>query len=247
MTDQPVLRRRSLAALPSPQRQRQRQRGAALFVGLVFTLAALLLAVGAITSAVYQQRIAGSTREREVAFQAAEAALRDAELSIMCRTYQSRSSTLGQCVAGPGSPASPACLPGCGGGPPAQRFAVGFEPFAAATTGKSVCPNGLCTADDTQAKPIWETVDWTATAAPGDASGAATTVPIGFFTGHPGFATGAVVPNLPPAWQPRFLIEAVPAVCDPAVRFCTYRITATGWGSASAATRVTLQELFRPW
>ena len=44
MTDQPVLRRRSLAALPSPQRQRQRQRGAALFVGLVILAAVSVIA-----------------------------------------------------------------------------------------------------------------------------------------------------------------------------------------------------------
>lgn len=233
-------------------------------MGLVFTLAALLLAIGGIMANVYQQRIAGSTQERELAFQAAEAALRDAEMSLMCRVYVPKSNTLGQCVAGPGSPATPACLPGCGSGPASKRFALGFQPFEPAATPltKGKCPNGLCTPLDTQSTPTWKDVKWespasttggSTTASPGISTSG--TVPIGYFTAHPNFATQDVVPGITASRQPRFLIEAVPAVCDPAVRFCTYRITATGWGNASntsatgskPATTVTLQELFRPW
>ncbi|MBU1362059.1 MAG: hypothetical protein KKC79_03360 [Gammaproteobacteria bacterium] len=183
------------------------QRGAALFMGLVFTLAALLLAIGAVLAGFYQQRIAGSARDRDLAFQAAEAALRDAELSIMCRAYTGATPALSPCAAGG------TCMPGCGSGPPSSRFALGFQPATA-----SSCPNGLCTpaplppptTPPTTSEPIWEAVDWSSTS----------TIPIGTFTRHPDRTTG-VVPGISLARQPRFLIEAVPATCDPAVRFCT--------------------------
>ncbi len=74
------------------QRQRQRQqqcrsravsqRGLSLVTTLMFTVAALVLGVSVMGVNVMQERIIGNTKDRDFAFQAAEAALRDAEQDI---------------------------------------------------------------------------------------------------------------------------------------------------------------------
>jgi len=213
-------------------------------MGLIFSLAALLLAIGAVMSTIYQQRIATSTRDRELAFQAAEAALRDAEMALMCRVYTS-TDALGQCIGGADFPSTPACMPGCDGEQASKRFAVGFNSYDAA---KGLCPFGFCTTQSepgTEAasnKPVWEHVDWSKEKDT-EPTLERSTVPIGYFTHHPAYEKGEVVPGV--VAQPRFLIEAVPPKCDPKEKYCGYRITARGWGSKDSV--VTLQEFFRPW
>lgn len=56
-----------------------RQRGAALAVGLIILVVLTLIGVQAMRSNIVQERMAGNMRERNVAFQAAEAALRVGE------------------------------------------------------------------------------------------------------------------------------------------------------------------------
>ncbi|MCG5534646.1 pilus assembly PilX family protein [Ectothiorhodospira mobilis] len=58
---------------------RPRQRGAVLAVSLIFLLLLTLLGVTTMQSTLLQERMAGSFRDRDLAFQAAEAGLRDAE------------------------------------------------------------------------------------------------------------------------------------------------------------------------
>jgi type IV pilus assembly protein PilX len=55
------------------------QRGAALVISLILLLVMSLIGVTAMQSATMQERMAGNTRDRHLAFQAAEAALREAE------------------------------------------------------------------------------------------------------------------------------------------------------------------------
>ncbi|GBL44470.1 type IV fimbrial biogenesis protein PilX [Sulfuriferula multivorans] len=55
------------------------QRGAALFVSLVFLVILTLLGVAAFQSATLQEKMTGNLRDQSVAFQSAEAALRDGE------------------------------------------------------------------------------------------------------------------------------------------------------------------------
>lgn len=57
----------------------QRQRGASLMVSLVFLVIIAMLGVTAANVTTLQERMAGHTRDRDLALQAAEAALRDAE------------------------------------------------------------------------------------------------------------------------------------------------------------------------
>ena len=55
------------------------QRGAALVVGLIFLAMLSLMGVAAYTVAVQEERMAGNTRDKIRAFEAAEASLRDCE------------------------------------------------------------------------------------------------------------------------------------------------------------------------
>lgn len=59
-----------------------RQTGSALFLSLVFLLLLTLLGVTAMESGTLEEKMAGNSRSRNVAFQAAESALRDAEWLI---------------------------------------------------------------------------------------------------------------------------------------------------------------------
>ncbi|PKO33295.1 MAG: hypothetical protein CVU34_13535 [Betaproteobacteria bacterium HGW-Betaproteobacteria-7] len=56
-----------------------RQGGAILFVGLILMVALTMLAFTALRTATMQERMAGNVRDRGIAFQAAESALRAAE------------------------------------------------------------------------------------------------------------------------------------------------------------------------
>ena len=55
------------------------QRGVVLIISLIFLLVLTLMGVAAMQGTTMQERMAGNSQDRNVAFQAAEAALRDAE------------------------------------------------------------------------------------------------------------------------------------------------------------------------
>lgn len=57
----------------------RQQRGMTLIVALIFLAMLALLGATAAQNSVLEERMAGNTRDRDLAFQAAEAALRDAE------------------------------------------------------------------------------------------------------------------------------------------------------------------------
>lgn len=69
--------------LPTGATRAARQRGVSLTATLLFTVAALLLGVSVMGINVMQERMVGNTRDRDLAFQAAEAALREAEDDIL--------------------------------------------------------------------------------------------------------------------------------------------------------------------
>lgn len=56
-----------------------RERGSVLVISLVILLVLTLLGIGGMSTTIMQEKMVGNTRERERAFQATEAALRDAE------------------------------------------------------------------------------------------------------------------------------------------------------------------------
>lgn len=59
-----------------------RLQGSALIVVLLLLVVAMMMAVVSVRTATLEERMAGNTRDRQVAFQMAEAALRDAEQAI---------------------------------------------------------------------------------------------------------------------------------------------------------------------
>ncbi|MEN9904638.1 MAG: hypothetical protein RLZZ555_1203 [Pseudomonadota bacterium] len=63
-------------------RSPRKQAGTALIVALVFLIVLAMLGLWSVSNNVLQERMAGNTRNRDLALQAAEAALRDAELTL---------------------------------------------------------------------------------------------------------------------------------------------------------------------
>lgn len=61
---------------------RSRQRGASLLISLIFLVIMAMLGVTLANVTNLEERMAGNTRDRDLALQAAEAALRDAELQL---------------------------------------------------------------------------------------------------------------------------------------------------------------------
>ena len=61
---------------------RQRQRGLSLVTSLIFMLAILLIGVAALSVSTMQEKMIGNTKDQDLAMQAAEAGLRDAEAYV---------------------------------------------------------------------------------------------------------------------------------------------------------------------
>src|SRR5688572_33183181 len=64
------------------KRQDHRERGAVLIVALLFLVMLTMLGITAMTGTTMEERMAGNARDNSVAFQAAEAALRDARRDL---------------------------------------------------------------------------------------------------------------------------------------------------------------------
>jgi type IV pilus assembly protein PilX len=72
----------------SSLRTRSRQTGASLLVSLVFLVIMAMLGVTVANVTSLQERMAGHTRDRDLALQAAEASLRDAEERLADSTFR---------------------------------------------------------------------------------------------------------------------------------------------------------------
>jgi len=114
-----------------------RQHGLALFMVLVFLTILTMLALTAIRGATLGERMARNQSDRTLATQAAEAALRDAELDL--RTLRADGSI---------------CSPGSAG----CRATEDYAPWENGYAFQSGCPSGLCDGAVTQALPVkvWE-------------------------------------------------------------------------------------------
>lgn len=64
------------------------QKGSALLISLVMLLLISIISVGAMQSSILQERMSSNMQDRELAFQAAEAALRDAENLILTQDLE---------------------------------------------------------------------------------------------------------------------------------------------------------------
>jgi type IV pilus assembly protein PilX len=61
---------------------RRRQKGAVLIVSLIFLLVITMLAVGSMQNTVLEEKMAGNASDRNLAFQSAESAAREAEIFV---------------------------------------------------------------------------------------------------------------------------------------------------------------------
>ena len=66
-----------------PKQRVRREQGAVLITGLVFLLVLTMLGISAMSINALEERMAGNSRDLNLAFQAAESGLRDAELDIL--------------------------------------------------------------------------------------------------------------------------------------------------------------------
>lgn len=123
-----------------PPSLRNRQSGVALVVGLIFLVVLSLLGISAMQSATLEERMAGNLRDRSLAVQSAEAALRDAENDILG-------------IRANGIP--------CPAGSPTCRL-VGERPIEASEgsqgldIGKADCAQGQCRFLASTSNPVWK-------------------------------------------------------------------------------------------
>lgn len=195
-----------------------RQLGAALVVCLLMLSVILLLGIYSVQIALQEQKTARNEMDRQLAFQAAEVALSDAELDI---------------EASPDSEKSRSRLfsaQGVSGLPEDGDFVCG--------SGISSRFLGICKAAIEGVPPAWQGIDFL-----DSSSGTASSVPYGRFTGQP-FPTGDGALS---GTMPRYLIELIPdrtaGERADQLRY-VYRITAIGFGMHQK-TQVVLQTLYR--
>ncbi|MEO8938704.1 MAG: PilX N-terminal domain-containing pilus assembly protein [Burkholderiaceae bacterium] len=222
----------------------RRESGFSLIVSLLMLIVIIILGISASQMAVNEERGARNDRDRQIAFQAAEAALKDGEAEI--------SGSVTGCplrlVPAPGTGTQPGG--GRAGTSPLVCFnetaGVGF--VSAGTTACSTNDNiGLCDGTTTPAY-LSSTVDFY-----GDAKGAnsvPTTVRYGQFSSRTfasqyvqSAATGLVGQPIA-VYPPRYIIERVyknVSLVDMAGKYM-FRVTAMGFG-ANPNTQVVLQSI----
>lgn len=194
------------------------QRGVSLLVSLTMLVAVLILGTSAAQLALQSERASRNDRDRQIAFQAAEAALMDAELDIENSPVPTASrSSLFSKNSALGFPAD------------------GEDACQAASAGKH---HGLCRRAPDGTPPAWQTVDFS-----DDMASSARSVPYGKFTGQ-NFPAGQ---GSLPGKLPRYIVELMPyqqhgESVDKAGYF--YRITAIGFGPRET-TQVLLQTFYR--
>jgi len=197
--------------------RRHLRRGATLIATLLILLVVLLLGAAAAQIALQGQRTTRNERDRQIALQAAEAALLDAEIDIEGSPDPVRSRS--DLFSRHNAPAFPVVAGSCVSGAHNRNM-------------------GLCLPSAAGRPAVWRTLDFI------DARPAtATAVTYGQFTGR-SFPFGA---GFLPVAAPRYVIELLPdnrqgqRADQPAY---LYRVTAVGF-AASMQTQVALQAIYR--
>lgn len=192
------------------------QSGISLVVSLLMLIAVAMLGISAAQIAMQAEKASRNDRDRQLAFQAAEAALLDAELDIENSpdAARSRSNYFDRFT-------SEGFSTGCGSGE-ANIFL------------------GLCAGTEASEVPAWLSVDLR------DAAPTTTrSVPYGKFTGlHFPVGEGALPARLPRYIIELISYNAAGESADATGRSYFYRITAVGFG-VREQTQVVLQSFFR--
>lgn len=221
-----------------------RQKGATLFVTVILVLVLSIVALAVYQQASFDERNARAQADRQLATQAAEIALRDAEYDLQCQQLSTNAigaPTVKACekdgvvlnnVASTAYPASATssaassnlcrstCIPGSS--LKIDRLLLGFD--AAGTdglwAGRTDTPGGTA-----NPKPWLDRQNWS--------TSSSNTVQLGRYTGT------QAIPIV--FQQPRYLIEGF----IDSEKNLLFRITAKGWGR-NGTTEVTLQQTYRP-
>jgi type IV pilus assembly protein PilX len=216
-----------------------RQRGASLIVALVFMLLLAFLGLAAISNSTLQERMSNNLSDRNLALQAAQMALRDAERDLGARTENGSF-----CPAG-----TSGCRPIGERTSVSLADAAGYWSWGPALTPywTSNCTDGQCYNDcnnpSTATVPVWDdtAANWGAQLT---SSGTFPTIAYGTYTG------ATAIPNV--AAQPRYIIEIFRAIgCnqnDSTGALSThvlFRITARAVGQ-NLNTVVVLQSMSSP-
>lgn len=199
-----------------PGKSRRGQQGISLVASLLMLIAVLLLGLSAAQIALQGEKASRNDRDRQIAFQAAEAALMDAELDIEHSPDAARSRSA---IFSPRK--ADGFTDGCGSG--------GTNTFL-----------GLCSRAAEGLPAVWQTVDFL------DADpSSARSVPYGKFTGQI-FQTGeGSLPGKLPRYIIELMVYNKPGeAADLSGRSYFYRITALGFGMRDT-TQVVLQTFYR--
>jgi len=211
--------------------------GFSLIVSLMMLIVIVILGISASQMAVNEERGARANRDRQIAFQAAEAALKDAEYEIL-------------------NSASPACAVSGQFGRGRSGSQVCFNQYSgiyfAANCGSTpTSAQGLCAYNSASPAYLSSNVNFYGDAA--NSGGNGNTVVYGQFTGRtfPSQATSGLSSTPVSKYPPRYIIEAVPKnvafdACSSAVAGSgcksMFRITAMGFG-ANPNSQVVLQSI----
>ena len=221
MTDR-TPRYRSVMPSYMLRRAQPRERGASLIMVMLILIVVSALGIGAVQISMMSERGARNDRDMQIAWQASEAALLDAEFDIRGPLPSTRRAVFGVNGAPPDRTQIPST--GCG------------------TSGVSI---GLChLVDEVEArttKQSWLTADFEL------GTSSAPTTAFGTFTGQQ-YPTGS---GVRPARAPRYIIEPIRDYWDVRDKSAQadarymYRVTAMGFGPREDIQAVT-QMLIRP-
>lgn len=167
-------------------RSSSREHGFVLATVLIFLVILTLLGLAAMRDSTMQERMAGNQRDRNLALQAAELALRDAERDLSGELASNGSF-------GTSRPA------GERGGSAAQQDGYWSTSNRLMwDTWPDGCNHGQCLSKFNEAatRPVWQSADW---GDQGGSSGSNSTVAYGKYTGAPPIAKVAA--------QPRYIME----------------------------------------
>ncbi|MGK6306612.1 pilus assembly PilX family protein [Variovorax sp. DT-64] len=199
---------------PLQARRPRRQSGASLIVVLLILIVVSILGVGGAQIALLAERGARNDRDMQVAWQAAEAALQDAEFDIHGPGTGNRNAVLGSLQN------TNMFVTGCGKD----------------VTSGTISSLGLC-ALPVSGKPAWQTVDFTVTGSD------AQTAKFGRFTGRSFAANDSTTPNgIEPFQAPRYVIEPIPDPGErdlSSTNKYVFRVTAMGFGPRKDIQAVT--------
>lgn len=193
-----------------------KQRGFSLITTLILLIVVTVLGLAASRIVLMSEKTSRFDRDTQIAFQAAEAALVDAEIDI-----QGTKDAAGNYIVS---------------GLRMDKFNASDQTASAFPVGCGTgAQRGMCK-QNVGAKPVWYAVDFM------DDSADAQTVAFGEFTKRE-FAAGLT--GIRPEMAPRYIIEVIPDA-SPSARLSDvlYRITAMGFGPRKE-TQVVLQVVFR--